>query len=71
MKHRTTIGLDLAKNVIQVCEVSEHGGILINKAMSPDKVKAFLVNSKPCIVAMEGCGSFHYWARLAQSFAIK
>ena len=30
------------------------------------KLKALLINSRPCIVAMEGCGSFHYWGRLAQ-----
>ena len=34
--------------------------------MSPSKLKALLANSIPSIVAMEGCGSCHYWARLAR-----
>ena len=66
MYHRTTISLDLAKAIIQACKVSKYGEILINKAMSPDEIKELLRNSKPCVVAMEGCGSFHYWARFAQ-----
>lgn len=68
MKNRTTISLDLAKNVIQVCKINCHGEILFNKAMSPTKVSALLANTKPCIVAMEGCGGFHHWARLAQQY---
>ncbi len=36
--------------------------------MSPQKIKELLANTAPCIVSVEGCGSFHYWARVAQSF---
>jgi transposase len=68
MKHRTIISLDLAKNVIQACKISQHGEIAFNKAMSPARVKQLLATSSPCIVAMEGCGSFHYWARYAQQY---
>ena len=67
MNKRTVISLDLAKKVIQVCKVNQYGELLFNKAMSPEKAKALLANSPPCIVAMEGCASFHYWARWAQS----
>jgi transposase len=34
--------------------------------MSPEKTDLFLVQAKLCVLAMEGCGSFHHWARLAQ-----
>lgn len=68
MKHRTMIALDLAKIVIQVCKISKHGEIAFNKGMSPAKVKQLLATSPPCIVAMEGCGGFHYWARFAQQY---
>jgi transposase len=54
--------------VIQVAKISKNGEILFNKASSPSKVKEILANTKPCIVAMEGCGSFHYWGRLAISY---
>lgn len=66
MNNRTVLALDLAKRVIQVCKVTGEGEIKFNKAMSPDAVRTLLTNTKPCIVAMEGCGSFHYWGRLAQ-----
>ena len=67
-EQRTIISLDLAKKVIQVCKVNKHGEILFNKAMSPQKTKELLANSLPCVIAMEGCASFHYWARTAESF---
>lgn len=66
MNHRTVLSLDLAKRVIQACKVTGEGEIVFNKALSPDAVKQLLAQSKPCIVAMEGCSGFHYWGRLAQ-----
>lgn len=47
------IGIDLAKNVIQVSVISKDGELLSNKAMSPNKLKAFLAKTKSSIVAME------------------
>ncbi len=66
MNNRTTIALDLAKDVIQGAKISKHGELLFNKAMKPKKISELLANSPPCIVAMEGCGSFHHWGRIAQ-----
>ncbi|MDH5424938.1 MAG: IS110 family transposase [Gammaproteobacteria bacterium] len=68
MTKSNVISLDLAKNVIQVCRISKDGELISNKAMSPLKLKQLLANATQSIVAMEGCGSCHYWARLAQSF---
>lgn len=68
MKKSNVIGIDLAKNVLQVCKVSKHGELIINKAASPRKLKELLATSKPSIVAMEGSGACHYWGRLAKSF---
>ena len=68
MYNQDVIALDLGKRVIQIAKVSAAGEIFFNRASSPQKTKELLANSKPCIVAMEGCGSFHYWARLAKSF---
>lgn len=68
MQNSNVIGVDLAKNVIQVCKVDKHGEISSNKAISPNKLKELLAKSSPSIVAMEGCGSCHYWARLAQKY---
>ena len=66
MKKSNVIGIDLAKHVIQVCKIDKHGELLSNKAISPSKLKELLAKAIPSIVAMEGCGSCHYWARLAR-----
>ena len=68
MKKSNVIGIDLAKHVIQVCKIDKHGELISNKAISPSKLKALLAKSIPSIVAMEGCGSCHYWARLARKY---
>jgi transposase len=66
MQNSNVIGIDLAKNVIQVCTIDKHGELTSNKAMSPSKLKALLANTTPPLVAMEGCGACHYWSRLAR-----
>jgi len=68
MTKSSVLGIDLAKRVIQVCHISKHGELLTNKAISPNKLKELLAKSRPSIVAMEGSGSSHYWARLAQQY---
>ena len=68
MINSNVIGIDLAKNVIQVCKIVKHGELVSNKAISPKKLKELLAKSHPSIVAMEGCGSCHYWGRLAKKY---
>jgi transposase len=68
MQNSNVIGIDLAKNVIQVCKIDKHGELISNRAISPSKLKELLANSIPSIVSMEGCGACHYWARLAQKY---
>ena len=68
MQNSNVIGIDLAKNVIQVCRINKHGELLSNKAVSPNKLKVLLAKATPSLVAMEGCGACHYWARLAQTY---
>tara|TARA_R110000868_G_scaffold136290_1_gene349193 strand:+ start:337 stop:1362 length:1026 start_codon:yes stop_codon:yes gene_type:complete len=68
MTKHNVIALDLAKLVIQIAKVSKHGELLFNKAQSPDKVREILANTAPSVVAFEGCGSAHYWGRLAQQY---
>lgn len=68
MKNRNVLGIDLAKNVIQICKVSSEGEIIYNKAVSPNKLRQLLATQKVSIVAMEGCGSCHYWSRLSEQY---
>ena len=46
MQNSNVIGIDLAKNVIQVCKIDKHGELISNKGISPGKVKAFLQEHK-------------------------
>ena len=62
----TVIGLDLAKNVFQACMLNEHGKIKKNAKITPLQAAELLANTPPTLVAMEACGSAHYWGRLAQ-----
>ena len=68
MRNSKLISIDLAKSVLQVCKIGNHGELIANKAVSPSKLKQFLAKSSPSIVAMEGCGTCHYRGRLAHSF---
>lgn len=63
----TTIGLDLAKTVIQVHGVNEHGKIGLKKTLRRDQVLPYFANMAPCLIGMEACGSAHYWARKLQT----
>ena len=65
MKKHNTIGVDLAKNVIQVCVVSVTNKELLNKELTRKKFTEFLVKQKPALVAFEACATAHYWARVA------
>ena len=59
----TTIGMDLAKNVIQVHGADAHGRTAVRKQLKRDQVLPFFANLEMCLVGMEACGSAHHWAR--------
>jgi transposase len=58
-----TIGLDLAKNVFQVHGADAFGAVLFRKRLRRHQVLTFPAAQPLCTVAMEACGSAHYWAR--------
>ena len=66
MSYSTTVGVDLAKNVIQVSVVSGRGKELLNRSYSRRKFAEFLGKQKPSLVAFESCATAHYWARVAR-----
>jgi len=65
MRKHNTIGVDLAKNVIQVCVVSVSNKELLNKELTRKKFTELLVKQKPALVSFEACATAHYWARVA------
>lgn len=62
----TRIGLDIAKNVLQVHGVDEQGKVVSQKQLSRSKVLPYFAQLPPCLVGLEACGSAHYWARELQ-----
>ena len=64
----TTVGIDLAKNVLQIHGVDERGKTVLKKQLKRDQVASFFANLPTCLIGMEACGSAHYWARKLQSF---
>jgi transposase len=62
----TTIGIDLAKNVIQVHGADERGKAVLKKQLKRAQVLPYFANLTPCCIGMEACGGAHYWARKLQ-----
>lgn len=59
----TAIGIDLAKNVIQIHGVDERGKAVLRKQLKRAAVLPFFANLEPCLIGMEACGGAHDWAR--------
>ncbi|NNM68388.1 MAG: IS110 family transposase [Gallionella sp.] len=59
----TTIGIDLAKTVMQVHGINERGKTALKKQFRRDQMLPFFANLTPCLIGIEACGSAHYWAR--------
>lgn len=57
------IGIDLAKNVFQVAALNRAGKPVMNKAVRRAKLLDMVRQFEPTVLAMEACGSAHYWAR--------
>ena len=66
MSKYNTIGVDLAKNVIQVSIVSPTNRELLNRELTRKKFAEFLGKQKPALVAFEACATTHYWSRVAR-----
>ena len=64
----TTIGVDLAKTVMQIHGVDERGRVVIRKQLKRGRVLAYFANLAPCLIGMEACGGAHYWARQLSAF---
>src|SRR6476659_10275344 len=63
MNQVSTVGLDLAKHIFQLHGADSAGAVVFRKKLRRGQVLAFLATLPPCTVAMEACGSAHYWGR--------
>ena len=59
-----TVGVDLAKDVIQVCVFSQQK-IISNSEMNVNDFALWLVKAKPSRVIFEACGTSNYWKQKA------
>ena len=59
----TAVGIDLAKNVVQIHGVDGRGNAVLKKQVRREQVAPFFANLEPCLIGMEACGSAHFWAR--------
>lgn len=61
---RTTYGLDIAKNVMQLHWVEAETGEIGRKKLARAKLAAYFAPLRPVRIVMEACGSAHHWARV-------
>jgi transposase len=57
------IGVDLAKAVFQLHGAGLDGRPLFRKKLSRGQFLRFMAQHPDAVVAMEACGSAHYWSR--------
>lgn len=61
--NRPVIGLNLAKSVFQLHIVCIESGEIQRRQIKSAKLTEFFAKCSRSLVAMEACGSSHYWAR--------
>lgn len=60
----TRVGVDLAKNLIQVHAVDATGKVVTTRALKREKFIAWCIDlPQGCLVAMEACSGAHHWCR--------
>ena len=74
MEEVSVIGIDLAKNVFELCALGASGEIAWRKRLKRRGFVRFMEEKAPrCLVAFEACGGAHHWGRflLARGFRVK
>jgi transposase len=59
----TLIAVDLAKDVFELACANQAWSIIDRKRLNRLQFRRFMLSHPPVTVAMEACGSAHYWAR--------
>ena len=63
MQTVTTVGLDIAKSVLQVHGIDAKGDVIIRRQLKRRYVLAFFQKLPSCLVGIEACASSHHWSR--------
>lgn len=64
----TTYGLDIAKRVFQLYWVEHESGEIHNRKMCKQELLEFLAQREAGLIALEACGSAHWWRRKLMGF---
>lgn len=59
----TLIGIDLAKNIFQLCGVNQAGKSVFNRSIKRAQLLTFLRTYPDATIAMEACSGSNYWGR--------
>lgn len=59
----TVVGVDIAKQVFQVHEVSAQTGEIVSVQLRRSKFLDYFANRQSCLIGMEACGGAQHWAR--------
>ncbi|MGF6654099.1 transposase [Paraburkholderia youngii] len=59
----TSVGIDIAKNVMQMHYVDGETGEVVNKPIKRAQFLEYFANRAPCLIGMEACSGAHHWAR--------
>lgn len=57
----TTVGVDLAKNVIQIHGVDANGEVVVRRQLRRGQFLAFFKNRPSCLIGIEACSGAHHW----------
>jgi len=63
-----TVGLDIAKNVLQVHGVDESGAVVLRRQVRRRQFLDLFGKLPRCLVGIEACATAHYWARELAKF---
>lgn len=59
----TTVGIDLAKNVFQICAMNRAGKVVQTKRLKRRELVPYIMNLNPCLIGVEACSTAFHWAR--------
>jgi len=62
----STVGVDLAKNVIQVHGVDADGKAVLWRQLQRNQFLSFFEGRPGCLIGMEACSGAHHWGRRLQ-----
>ena len=67
METITTIGLDIAKSILQVHGVDAEGNVIFRRQLKRRYMLPFFQKLPSCLIGIEACASSHHWSRELQA----